>query len=363
MSCVQKGSTYSNTWNYANTRPIVGYTGGVHTDEEWSYAGYSVDNDLYYDNGVGKSLGGVTSVVATAAPDDMSFKWDHDVGQAGEESEIKELSSFALRMESGDEQNYDETDYTTTSSTYQDSGSLTFTPSTAGDYIIVALAQVKHSAVSGQCPIRLNVDGTSYQNVRSYARGAGWWKQFTMAQVVNLDATSHTIKIQFAETASGTTTVARTRIIALRADNFDNVYYDQTESTYSTTSTSWQDTNVDHTFTPESGDHLIIQTGSVGATSGENVGWRADFNGTQYGESDYILPPTSEPGIPTAAFKIDTLDETSHTYRQQIKRTGGAGTHYHWSGASIVMQLEGTPAAAGGASTTRLTISNIAIGF
>jgi hypothetical protein len=104
---------------------------------------------------------------------------------------------------------------------YQD---LTFTPSSAGDYLILAVANLMEVAGSNTAALRLRDSGGSYWPVDSsgyLTNGSANWPSFFLARVQNLDTSSHTFTIE-ANGAPGNSIIRETRMMAFRTDVFDN---------------------------------------------------------------------------------------------------------------------------------------------
>jgi hypothetical protein len=76
---------------------------------------------------------------------------------------------------------------------------------------------------------------------------------------VNLDATSHTFKIQYkTENTANTAYISYAHIVAIRVDQFSNSYYAESEGESAPASSyTWYD-KVTNTYTAQAADHLII---------------------------------------------------------------------------------------------------------
>ncbi len=110
-----------------------------------------------------------------------------------------------------------ETATSTTSTTYQDETTLTFTPSAAGNYLIIASAQVQMANTKYVVKTRLNIDGTDLTPEQQLiTKAAADWASYFATRQVTLTAASHTIKIQYCtNNAAGAAYIRNARIIAV----------------------------------------------------------------------------------------------------------------------------------------------------
>jgi len=172
-------------------------------------------------------------------------------------------SIIALKLSSLDYYAQQEARTTTTSTSFVDKTTLTFTPATAGDYIILASATVDGSSNAYDYKAQLTIDGTAYNTANIEVRDAGNKESWMVMKKVNLTAASHTIKIQYAGESSSKITVgmADARIVALRADEFLENHYLESEARETSTGV------IDKPLTPttQSGDYLVI--GSLNSDS------------------------------------------------------------------------------------------------
>jgi len=235
-------------------------------------------NELIY-SFVGSSIYQVYSVGTIGidsfgtSPGAQTYKIQHAV-YSGTSSYISypdaPASIVALKLTSSDYYAQEETRTTTTSTSFVDKTTLTFTPATAGDYIIFATATLDGSSNSYDYKAQLTIDGTAYNTANIETNNAVDRNAWTMIKKVNFTAASHTIKIQYASESSSKNTVgiAHARIIALRADEFlDNQYF---ESEARETSTG----EIDKSFTPttQEGQYLVVGSLNHDFSSTNNPG-------------------------------------------------------------------------------------------
>ena len=218
---------------------------------------------------------------------------------------------------------------TTTSTSWQDKTTLTFTPSSTTSYLIVASGLVAQTSTLGYRPtiVRMTIDGTEYM-INRFVRTSGGTENeyygFAANNIVSLDNTEHTIKIQYAASyalSSYTAKIRDARIVAYKVEDYHAAVSD-TES--STSSTSYQDKTT-LTFSPESeGDYLIIATADLSEeSSSHSVYAQLTYDGSSQGEM--LREPTYYSGsypkhfYTYATMRKLSLDTSSHTFKIQYK--------------------------------------------
>lgn len=128
----------------------------------------------------------------------------------------------------------------TSSTSYTALQTLTFTPPTAGDYLIFAAASVNKDETTANCNVRMAIDGTPYADATIRMSSASYWIPFFDHAVVNLSAASHSITIDGKVTTTGTLNLLYNTIIALRLDTFPWYSTTASRSEVTTTSGSYQ---------------------------------------------------------------------------------------------------------------------------
>jgi hypothetical protein len=158
----------------------------------------------------------------------------------------------------------------TSSTSWQDKTNLAFTPPIGGDYLIIATVNYRGSSTTRDTKIQLIQDGTIVHADtlgRPQSGATDEFYSFGVMRKVTLDTSLHNFKIQYC--TSGTSATADTKyahIVAIGTSQFDNVYYNESESESSPAASGvWYD-KVTNTYTAVSGDHLII--GSILYKSG-----------------------------------------------------------------------------------------------
>ena len=214
-----------------------------------------------------------------------------------------------------------------TNTEYQDKVILTFTPSVSADYIVIATAEVQGNCISPpDVKARLYIGASTCQELIYRIKDTTDWYPFCALKRVNLPASSQTLKIQYA--ISATTATAKIRNARLYAFSLTGEYAESEAESSWNTNTDWRD-KVALTFTPStSGDYLIIAAANLGGSS------------TQYSTLVQFLKdgsvqagPTRETSASEARYTFGVmrkinLDATSHTFNIQYKTENTANTAY-----------------------------------
>jgi hypothetical protein len=218
--------------------------------------------------------------------------------------------------------NSSETASQTTSSSYSDKVILAFTPNLAGNYLIIASAELSGSSNSYAIYARMTIDGTTYANPSWQPDEASMWESFYTSKVVNLDGSAHTMRVQYASGSTyQTATVRRARVIALYLSDFSA---NEAESEQTVTSTSYQDI-VTLTFTPSTaGAYLLVGTAEVEAASTSySLSARLMIDGAAKDAMTTEGETTADYEV-FAAHNVTTLSAASHTMKIQASiETGG----------------------------------------
>lgn len=127
-----------------------------------------------------------------------------------------------------------ETETSTTSTSYVDKATLSFTPSAPGDYLIIASAFTSPKNASDVSYANLDIGGTSYAEMVFRPKDSTDYMPFFSAVKVNLAAAAQTIKIQYKQTG-GTAYMRNARLIAIRLDTMESY----SDSGYNTKSDSF----------------------------------------------------------------------------------------------------------------------------
>jgi hypothetical protein len=160
---------------------------------------------------------------------------------------------------------------TTTSTSWEDKATLTFTPPSSGDYLIIATANYRGSSTSRDVYIQLIQDGTIVHTNNIGRPGSGTtanYYTFGVMRKVTLDAAQHDFKIQYcSSSSSGVAGINYAHIVAINLSQFDDNHYAEDETESSPAPSTFTD-KVVNTYTADDGDYLML--GSISYCSGSN---------------------------------------------------------------------------------------------
>ncbi len=278
-----------------------------------------------------------------SSPTSQTYKIQYRPSNTAATASIKEAKIIAIKL--NEEDKYAEVDARTTTqqTAYQDKVTLNFTPTYQGDYIILAYATGDGAINSYDFRIQMNIDGTAYSNYNIEPVNAANRYLFGTVKKVNFDATSHTIKIQYSTESNNSARVAgiaNARILALRADYFNNSYFAESEALSTTTSTTYS-SKTTLTETPLAVDHLIIgASGIAGNSASYSTYTQLLKNTTSYGEMLIETKDTLNYGYPYFVIKKETLANTSTSWYLQYKSENAAATAWIRDSRIAVIELE-----------------------
>jgi len=249
----------------------------------------------------------------TAASHTMKIQYRTEVG--GSEAKIKNARIIAMRIGSY----YQSTEVASGSrsgTTYQDAATLTWTPSSSGNWLIITNLETYNSAPVRLCYANLLVDGVQYdEGIVKMVASSDRLPQGTH-KVANLDATSHTLKIQVKSSGPTTVYYRNVRLYAIDLDSVGSTYetdIGEAESTYSTDTTYQTKANLTWTLS-FAANYLIIATADI-ASNSTSVAVKAimQIDSTTYGNSTFY---PEDVGI-YETFKTSLLSRISAIHNQR----------------------------------------------
>jgi hypothetical protein len=288
---------------------------------------------------------GIARLSFGSAPGEQSIEVRYASESDGDITKIRDARVLVLRADAADRFAASDDEWQTSSISYQDKTTLTFTPESAGDYLVIGNAAMAMDAANTAMRGRLNhtTASVSYGDRVWYARDAWWFQPFAVMEKLTLGASSQTFKLQF-RSNSGTLCYYRdARILALRLSAFAEYAFISNQSVQATTSAS--DTDVlALTQTPAAAAHAIIAIGSFNTTSTTVSGY---LNFAKDGSHQAELV---REGVNAAAYlhagvvQRQTLAASPTSWKWRA-RAETAGTTVNVANLAIaVLQLEATPA-------------------
>lgn len=254
-----------------------------------------------------------------ASPGSQTYKIQYKSDTAAGTAKIKEAKILAIKAVTADKSAESLSRSTSTSGSYTDKTTLTFTPDTTGDYLIFAQAELDTSSNNRFAITTLDIDTTEYSTQQLAMRDTTNKAYFGAIIKENLSNASHTIKIKWKISAASTIGITNARIIALRADAFANVYYGEDDSRTTTTSASYQDKTT-LTQTPTALEHVIfgnIVEDSADVTNGTGAFGKLIEGATVLAEQSHRNHFDSTNKFPYTALYRKTLAASSTTWKTQ----------------------------------------------
>lgn len=264
-----------------------------------------------------------------ASPSSQTYKIQYGTSNTAATAYIKEAKIIAIKLTNKDQYAEAETRTTTQQTAYQDKTTLTFTPDSTDDYIIIASATTDGIITSYDHRTQLNIDGTAYSNSIIETNVVANRYLWATVKRVSLDNSEHTIKIQYSTESNNSARlagIANARIVALRADEFINNYFSESEARATTTSTSYQ-TKTTLTATPQAYNHLVIGTSGLDISSTSYSVFGQLLKGsTSFGEMRRETSDATSRGFSYFGIKRETLTNTSTSWYLQYRSSSTSRT-------------------------------------
>lgn len=275
--------------------------------------------------------GGMLFYTAASTPVDVAFKIQLAVETATNTGKAKDGRLNILKLGANDKFATSVTRVTTTSGTFQDSAcTITFTPPSSGDYILIATALMDVNPTTGSAKFRIS-DGTNLsgemglrgiKDTTSRTAGMIIWRQ-------NAVSGSKTYTVQYnSDNGDGATVgISEMRLLILRVADFDAVHFDALGADSAGTQTTYT-TLVSETFTPSGNDHFTLASWRFGNDTNTISSYVQFLDG-----SDVVAESIREPTAAAGRWmglgaRIATYPASSRTMAIQRKsETSGASTN------------------------------------
>lgn len=280
------------------------------------------------------SVGGIAKWSSPGSSGTRQFDITHAPGNSADTIGSDEIFLMVMKKDSTDQYAENLTADSRTSSTLADRATLTFTPGSQGDYLILFSAEVGGiitATTNGSCRSLLDIDGTEYfDTVDGYfASTASARPTWAGALVVNLTAASHTIKIRYSSPDNtSTANIRNTRILAIRLDTFGQSATDQDATEQSTSSTSYQSAAT-AALTAVATEYMNLGTGLFRYSTSARAGQvEVDMAGTTRSVLSAVQLGGGTRYSSYIGFGYDTLVAGSRTLDVKWKASNGSDTSY-----------------------------------
>ena len=290
---------------------------------------------------------GIARLSFGSAPGEQAIEIRYASESDRDTTKIRDARVLVIKADAADQFAASDDEGQTTSTSWQDKTTLTFTPEAAGDYLVIGNAAMAMDANNTAMRGRLNhtTASVTYGGRIWYARDAWWFQPFAVMEKLTLGVLSQTFKLQF-RSNSGTLCYYRdARILALRLSAFEGHAFISNQGVQNTTAAS--DTDVlTLTQTPAVAAHAIIAIGSFN-TASTTVSGYLNFAKDGANQTEFVRE-----GVNAAAYlhagvvQRQTLvpGSASWTWRARAET---AGITVNVANLAIaVLQLEATPASA-----------------
>ena len=289
------------------------------------------------------TFGGMAYYTSSASPASHTFEVQVASETASQTLGASECVLFVLELGANDIT--DESTGTTNSSTTSYAAKVTasWTPGSAGDYLIVCSMETQQSASGNEPALRIYNGTTAYSDINFHdwrvATNKGCY--FGMAKGTNLSS-AQTWTGEFNRHAgSGTSTVSNARILALRLSDFEASFIGEDRTSHNTTSTTYADAAT-VTGTPAAVDHILIACGNLTNCNSVSLGGnKVNAAGSDVG-TIFSVECSDVTGwlYPWMAIRKRTEAASSTTWKTQYNRVSGAQTIAHDEAVIAVLQLD-----------------------
>jgi hypothetical protein len=274
-------------------------------------------------------VGGVSIFTTGSNPPEQLMQVIHATSNASAESGIQEVCILAVELTERDVFNSSLGATDTTSGTYANKVSITITPPSAGDYLIIGHSTETESTTSTNGKTQLYNGTTGINPIEGQDNKGIAIQPFTyMARVTNLSS-PQTWSIQHARYAgSGTATIANARLLALRLADFPAAYWAEDRTPHTSTG-AYQDSAVVGPVTPAAADHMVIATGLVTmSANGLTTLAGNKINATDGDVGTTFSQETAFAGFRKSwlALRKRTETATSTTWKTRYSRVSGTET-------------------------------------
>jgi hypothetical protein len=266
---------------------------------------------------------------------------------SGDTTKIKDIRVLVIKADAADQYAASDAQASQSTTTYATKTTLTFTPGTTGDYLVIGSAELSSDVNLSATRGRLNyVTGSLTYGDKVWANLDDFdYQPFAVMEKLNLSNASKTFQLEYKANAAGTPAyIKNARIVALRLDKFDAAYFASDQTGGSTTAATDQ-IKMTLTATPRALQHAIIAVAQWNTASTSVSGYLDVAKaGTTINEAVREAPNTA--GYLASGFgQRETLAAVSTDWTWRI-RAETAGTTINVANMAIaVLQLDATPAA------------------
>lgn len=289
---------------------------------------------------------GIARLSFGATPGEQQLDVNINSSHAGDTTKIRDVRLLLIKADPADAYAESLAPVNTSSTSWQIAATLSVTPASAGDYLLIASATRASDANLGAMRCRLNdVTGATTYGDRAWYCKDDWDNQaFAVMEKLSLIAAARTLQLQYRSESGTLCYLQGARILALRLDASDNAWFASNHATQNTTGASNQDF-LTLSATPLALSHAIIAVGAYNTVSTTVSGFlNVAKDGSAVEEWNREAPNAA--GWQCAGLaQRQTLAAVPATWRWRA-RAETAGTTVNVGNLAIaILQLEATPTA------------------
>jgi hypothetical protein len=262
-------------------------------------------------------VSGLASETFGASPSSVTLTLNYSA-ESGNTAEIREARILALKLETGDVYAENTSDQTTTSTSFSTALTLSWTPASAGDYILLGSAEYRFGS-EGEVITRFVHNSTNYGVTTSRPKDpTNYHPGLHAVYLTNLSGSqSATVEWARSATTASTAYCRRARLLALRADGFPAVEQAASRTRQTTTSTTLQQAVTTGTVTVVAEPYLILGVG----VRDHNSTTSSAFTGLQQ-DMTILMSET----VQEATVASTSIDVPAGMWAQTIVLTPSAGS-------------------------------------
>ncbi len=267
-----------------------------------------------------------THGIITLSKQEYIFRVQFRTSNAAGTASISNCSLAAVST--SDYHHTDGTDGSTTAETYQDAATLTFTPATAGDYLVLGSMGIANSSTTESTYAQLYYDtgATSWGEVVRMPPVALQYATYAVTRKATLTADSHTFKIQYRRQTAGSSTayIKYARITAIRLSDLGDAEYAESESESATSTIDYSAIKTTLTFDHTTYEnHLLIAFALLkGDVTNKNF-YAASYIDGAIDDERVIRPKDVTTYLPLYTCEHHYFSSASHTteirYKTELK--------------------------------------------
>lgn len=295
---------------------------------------------------------GIAQMSFGAAPSPQTVSIEFAAETSTNTIVAKNSRIVAIKLDAADQYTSTEGTVLHSTTTYTAAVALTFTPATQGDYLILHSTEGLDGTAGGGTWRLLAADGaTEWGHCRQDPKDATNWRAFGSMHRATLTAVSQTISGQINAVFASNVSARRSRIAALRLDNFDQNIYAE-DNTRTTVATVTYVTKCSITSTPAAETYLVIGSGIIDSNLATASNYWEANDGAQIFESYEEITGgngTNGSQVANLGFTVKSYAATPTTFAMRARSELNTLTTGHGQAAIIAVQLTVT---SGSASAT-----------